>query len=445
MKNSKSKWMGLTLAGLSIFALGNASADFKVESKSGGVKVWQENSPYSFQLGGCFQLDQAMYSGNTRNKGNDFPAGANLRRGRVHVKGGLAQDWTYAFIYDFAARKDKFVQASLSYAGPVGTWTIGHFLPAWGLNNTALVSDLVFLQDASPSAAWAPNYILGLGYDVALNDMLSLQLAAGHPGQNHEFSNSNDPQKGDSFAYSGKSQRTSLSARLAFSPVHTEETAYHIGASVYRQGLAPTHADGNPLGLTEYAFAFQPEVVTRNTNSLISMPRGLVSNSNQPHDGRDRYSYWMNCAGELAAGWGPMNVQGEYFSSKMKRHWSPRGNVNVHGYQVQVAYLLTGETRPYNNTTKTFGKPVSNGECGAWEIALRQSAVNLNSKDVRGGKINGSTTLGLNWYCSDNLRLAANYNHVRWTPANPGTAGTNGYDLSKRRINGIGLRAQFVF
>ena len=45
---------------------------------------------------------------------------------------------------------------------------------------------------------------------------------------------------------------------------------------------------------------------------------------------------------------------------------------------------------------------------GAWEVAARYGAVDLNDGPVRGGE-HTSLTLGVNWFLNQNVRLTANY------------------------------------
>ncbi len=81
--------------------------------------------------------------------------------------------------------------------------------------------------------------------------------------------------------------------------------------------------------------------------------------------------------------------------------------------------FLTGEHRPYNKSEAVFTRVMPNhdfhplkGEWGAWELTGRFSYVDLNSKEIRGGK-EGNLTLGLNGYLSRNLEVMANWIRVR--------------------------------
>ena len=126
---------------------------------------------------------------------------------------------------------------------------------------------------------------------------------------------------------------------------------------------------------------------------------------------------------EVAWVHGPFSLQGEYVHAFMQgdRHWV--GDPDFCAASVQASYFLTGEHRPYKTSNGTFDKvkplePFSkDGGSGAWEVAARYSYLNLSDDGVRGGRLK-DTTLGLNWYLNNNLRIMWNYVH-----ANPSDGG----------------------
>ena len=101
-------------------------------------------------------------------------------------------------------------------------------------------------------------------------------------------------------------------------------------------------------------------------------------------------------------------------------HWqvvdaSNGTNPTFHGGNVVAAWLITGETRAYNAPGAFFNavspaKTVFEGGPGAWEAVLNVSYIDLDSGSIRGGKFWRLTPM-VNWYLSDNLRLAAVYGY----------------------------------
>ena len=87
------------------------------------------------------------------------------------------------------------------------------------------------------------------------------------------------------------------------------------------------------------------------------------------------------------------------------------------GGDVVVTWLVTGETRGYNTVGGFFksvspARPVFQGGPGAWEMVLRFSNIDLDDKDVQGGKFWRFTPM-VNWHLSDNVRLEMAYGYGR--------------------------------
>ncbi|PWK92865.1 OprO/OprP family phosphate-selective porin [Fulvimonas soli] len=111
----------------------------------------------------------------------------------------------------------------------------------------------------------------------------------------------------------------------------------------------------------------------------------------------------------LEAGWlhGPLLLQGEYLSLRARR-WSAPDFTGA-GYYVSASWLLTGESRSYRNSG--FGNPAPARGWGAFELAARYAALDLNDAGVQGGR-ERDATLGLNWYLGAHFKLQANYIRV---------------------------------
>lgn len=106
----------------------------------------------------------------------------------------------------------------------------------------------------------------------------------------------------------------------------------------------------------------------------------------------------------------------EYWFEKVS---SPsKGDLLFHGGDIAATWLVTGETRPYNMVGGYFksvspARPVFEGGPGAWELVLRYSYTDLDSRTVQGGKF-GRITPMVNWYLSDHVRMefAYGYGHL---------------------------------
>jgi phosphate-selective porin OprO/OprP len=81
------------------------------------------------------------------------------------------------------------------------------------------------------------------------------------------------------------------------------------------------------------------------------------------------------------------------------------------GFYAQASWVLTGEN--YKYTQGKFVRIRPQKTKGAWEVAVRYSRVDLNSKGIFGGE-ERNLTGALNWYAPGNqFRLMANLIFVK--------------------------------
>jgi phosphate-selective porin OprO/OprP len=119
--------------------------------------------------------------------------------------------------------------------------------------------------------------------------------------------------------------------------------------------------------------------------------------------------------------------------------------VFFHGIHADCGRFLTGEHRQYQETSGTLGpvrvdRPLirCHANCdrppgwGAWEVTGRFAYLDLNDSDTprgQAGQLVGihlaETTIGVNWYLADHLRLMFNYSYAIPDEPNTGTTVTN--------------------
>jgi phosphate-selective porin OprO/OprP len=154
-------------------------------------------------------------------------------------------------------------------------------------------------------------------------------------------------------------------------------------------------------------------------------------------------------APEFAMVLGPFTLQAE-FAGQFLTNATPTGGQNqgtvfYHGGYVEALYFLTGEHQDYLRREGVFGRVVPRNDyhwkkgdsyraCGAWQVGVRFSYLDLNDKAIQGGQVY-DWTVGLNWYLNPNMKVQLNY--VAEHRDTPGV--TPGW------INGIGLRAAYDF
>jgi phosphate-selective porin OprO/OprP len=154
-------------------------------------------------------------------------------------------------------------------------------------------------------------------------------------------------------------------------------------------------------------------------------------------------------APEFAMVLGPLTVQAEY-GAQFLTHATPtggqdQGTVFYHGGYAEALYFLTGEHQDYVRREGVFGRVVPRNNlhwkkgdcyraCGAWQVGVRFSYLDLNDKAIQGGQVY-DWTVGLNWFLNPNMKMQLNY--VAEHRDTPGV--TPGW------INGFGLRAAYDF
>jgi phosphate-selective porin OprO and OprP len=110
---------------------------------------------------------------------------------------------------------------------------------------------------------------------------------------------------------------------------------------------------------------------------------------------------------------GPLIVGTEYYFNRVSA--PERGDPDFHGGDVLAAYIVTGETRPYNAKGAYFeavspARSVFEGGPGAWELVLRLSYADLDSGSIQGGTFWRITPM-VNWHLSDNVRFELAYGY----------------------------------
>jgi len=149
-----------------------------------------------------------------------------------------------------------------------------------------------------------------------------------------------------------------------------------------------------------------------------SKPESFPAQSSAIDTGKFAASYSNLLAPEIYYRRGPWVFGFEYFLHQVKSNQT--GHPFFHGGEILGAYLVTGETRPYNRKGAYFDRvspanPVFSvsdgwGGWGAWELVLRFSYTDLDDNSIEGGKFWRITPV-VNWHMTDNIRLELTYGY----------------------------------
>lgn len=385
-------------------ALANEPKPNLLMTSTGGLKLINQSMDKEqtlFMISGQVRWDETVFTGNYKDKQNDFPSGAHIRSLEIAFNGNLSQTLAYKINGCFTGSDAFLLDAYVNYTGmgPHNTLTVGQLPSPFGLENTCSSKWLSFLERSLVSSAFVPCYGLGVAGFFLDNGQVRLLMALTRSPQT---SLNNQEHK----------ERGGFTTRLFYSPIHTEERVYHIGISSRFQDTKH-HA---------VVFATRPEARARHTAVLLNTHKIASQN------------YWIG-AGEIAGLWGPFSVQGEYMKARVRALLMPSSTLSFQGWYLQSSYVLTGESREYDFWHGTFGRVNPQSPCGAWEVALRYSYLNLNDKLIQGGNEH-NLSLSLGWYASRQLRIFGNYIRAHIDPMNNGT---------KRRLNIIGIRFKLSF
>jgi phosphate-selective porin OprO/OprP len=235
----------------------------------------------------------------------------------------------------------------------------------------------------------------------------------------------------------GTTEQLGAFARVAGQVVSGNDYSLHIGGDAEWLILPPHNLIAGTQTLT---LSDRPEVRIDPT-TLVST--GAIAGVS----GAQVYS------AEAAGTYGPLFFQGEYFWYNIDRTaFAPLPSLKFQGGYAEAAYVLTGETRPYNPASASYGpiRPanpfsLSGGGWGAWEIAGRYSTIDLNDRVGAATGIAGGRqtvyTLALNWYANGNVRLMLDYLHgniaKQLSPTNFTDAGS--------KFDAVAMRTQVAF
>jgi phosphate-selective porin OprO/OprP len=100
---------------------------------------------------------------------------------------------------------------------------------------------------------------------------------------------------------------------------------------------------------------------------------------------------------DLAWQQGPLLLVAEHMHAQSRA--DPIGNPKFNGSYLMLAWMLTGESRPYLRSVGTFGPVKPSSRKGALELVSRYSHIDLSDGQVQGG-VMGKWHFGLNWWIS---------------------------------------------
>jgi phosphate-selective porin OprO/OprP len=360
---------------------GEQRASAPTLSTDGGFRLTSGDGSMSVQIGTLQQLDVASYDDDDD---VEFSSGGELRRSRIYLQGKLGPAWQYKVEYDFATGTTAFTDLYVAWSG----WnplllTIGNFKQPFGM-------------EAATSARYGATF-MERGLPFAFVTLRAAGAMLSGSGTNWYAGGGLFGEPIGNVSTAGD-EGGGIAVRGTWAPVFRNGRVLHLGAGLTMREPSEENST-NPTGpkFDTVRFRSKPE------SNILS--QRLVDTGEIPDV--DRYGV---AALELAGQLKSFSAQGEYFATRVTRDGA--GDLDFSGWYFQLAYTLTGEPRPYRADRGYFDtvrprSTVGDGGRGAWEVAVRLSALDLRDGDIDGGS-ERNATFGVNWYMNRWLKLMGN-------------------------------------
>ncbi len=379
-------------------------ADLVIKTKS-GLEVSTVDKEYSFKLGGRIQADYDRFDG-FYTKNNNTADASYFRRAILELSGNY-KDWAYVFNYDFGnGGSTNWDQATIAYTGfaPVNIM-VGRFDPDFGLQHAT-------------SSKWVTANERSAIYDMAswVNDKeddMGVQVNGTYAGMFYG-STSIVQQKPSSTASGqttyqdddGKNVNT-FNLRGVVAPIVSESEALHLGLDYAQRSYSDDH----------YAGKIDSRLQVRG----VTEENGNNSNSGKILFAKDvagrYYTDDQVFGAEFAYMNGPYSIESEYLKRTLSGQ-DANGDRTATGYNAQIAWTITGESRTYKLDGAKFDKIKPSGKNGAWEVFYRYDNVKVEDDDGLTGAIGASplqtakaniNTIGVNWYANEAVKVSLDY------------------------------------
>jgi phosphate-selective porin OprO/OprP len=369
---------------------------------------------WSVSMGLQLQFDFGGYfTGNNPNQNATAqlaPFNQTLRRGRIPLQFRY-DDFMAAITPDFGGTPDGNVslyEANFNYTGlkPL-TLTVGYFKPWLTLADSTSSNDFLLLERPS---------IEQIAVNVAAGDTRAVFGGRAYGDQWFTATYLTGQKWGSQQTTVPNYTQTGATTRLAGRPLTGDDYDVHTGFSLSDAFRLTRNPPTGGVGGQTTSLSDYPEM---RVDPVKLINTGNISNA-------DSVYTW---GPEFGFRWKKFLIQGEYTQIGVQRSGvssSPIPNLTFNGGYVEGSWVITGETRKYDPASAAFQRPVpvqnfsvKDGTWGAWELAARYSATNLNSNVTRGlsqtktGGVFGGYqqiwAVGLNWYWNRNYKIMFDY------------------------------------
>ncbi len=350
-----------------------------------GLWFRPRHTNFRVKIGGQAQNDTAGFVSNGTQP-VELENGVEWRRARVYALGTFGRRWGFKFQWDFTGGRgpnltDAWIGLEFQLWRQRVRLRSGRFSSTFGLENDASSNDILFMEQGL-TGAFVPPQETGV----------LVHSQSNRRRWDFSFSSSASELECIIFAVTGITGRYSTSFKFG-----REDRRLHVGANYSRRW-------------TDQAVNFAERPESHIAPVFVDTGPFLA----------DRIDVGLVEGAYLD---GPFSLQGEYATTRAKR--SERDSPRFHAFYVSGSYALTGESRPYRENQGNIRRirpkhefRDGSGGLGAFEIAARFSYIDLNDKDITGGKL-ADVSFAFNWYPTHPARVSFNVIRVdreSWDP-----------------------------
>ena len=413
-----------------------------------GLELESADKQFRVHVGGRTQIDAVFFQGDSAfdNAGGARTSDAvDFRRARLRVDGTMYGWIDWCVEYDFVNGANVNPPAAPSEGSIINTTglTDAYFIfkdiPVVGNFKAGLFKDPIGMEHNTSSRYlefMERSYIQDAFTGPSNNGFVpGLMIYDTYADEHGTWATGFFKNTTNAYSYGLGGGEYAWTSRVTFLPIYEDE-----GARLLHVGLS-----GSLRDLNDDQIRYRARPALRNGPGPwdpVIADTGTFTGDNQGLLG-----------GEIAANWGSLSLQGEFFGSWVTDTvgnlapfvGTPLGTSYVYGWYAEALYFLTGEVRNYDRKAGLYARTtprenfgLSKG-LGAWQVGARYSKLYLRDTGIDGGVVD-DVTLGLNWYLNPNLKLQANYVVTHGEPPAIGAArGMNG------TIHGFGMRLAHDF
>ena len=360
--------------------MGTAQAD--LAETRGGVTIKTEDGRFEAKFGGRIHLDTNTPLDDDQNNIEEGVGeqrfDAFFRRARLTLE-GKAYGWNYKFENDFAGQSGSdgsgFREMWIGTKVGPANLRIGQAKPYRGMEEMTSSNEIFMMERPFATATsiyGSRQYLTGLFLDGSGKNW-GWGLSGYNLRNGSDTANETDGMGG--------------AGRVYFVPVMSDSTIFHIGATASIDN--PSNA--KTVAPSSARFAGR------------SGPSGSLSDAATVDE---QTTYGVELAGKV----GSFYAQGEYAAATFAEGAGAAtagDDVDVSTYYLQLGWLISGETKPYDVKKGVFKSPKPKKPYGAWEAKVRYDLIEL--EEATPDREVSQFIVGLNWYVNPAVRMMFEY------------------------------------